>query len=122
MGLLSKILGGSTALLLVVCFVLFGITKIQKKSIINLKSEEEKTREKSELLVIKVREDSLEHLNSIKEMQSVMQQVNNKNKSLERENTQLRKGIRLDLLTVRKRTFSNKYDSVYTIGYKYIDK
>lgn len=122
MGLLSKILGGSTALLLVVCFVLFGITKVQNKSIINLKSEEEKTREKSELLVIKVREDSLEHLNSIKEMQSVMQQVNNKNKSLERENTQLRKGIRLDLLTVRKRTFSNKYDSVYTIGYKYIDK
>jgi hypothetical protein len=49
-------------------------------------------------------------------------QVNNRNKALQSENANLRKGVRLDLLRVRVRRNGTPIDSVYKEGYKYNNK
>lgn len=122
MGLVNKILGGSSALLLGLCFLFFTLNKSARAKVETLRQEvglEKIVKEKS---LAKSKQDSLNFVNTIRELQSVMQQVNNKNKSLEKENVLLRRGIRLDLLTIKQRRNGKNIDSTYTIGYKYINK
>lgn len=122
MGLLSKIFGGSTIILLILVGTLYlSNQKKDKKlqeSLIGLKE----SKKINNSLLNKNLEDSLNHILIVRELQSTIGQMNNLKKSLERENSNLRKGIRLDLLTIRQRRNGKSIDSTYTIGYKYLDK
>lgn len=129
MGLLNKILGISSSLLTIALVVCYTSLQLKNKQVTKLRNflKEEKSLVDSlkESIILenkKTKGDSLNYVNIIRETQSVLVQVNNKNKSLERENNVLRKGIRLDLLTIRQRRNGKSIDSTYTIGYKFLEK
>jgi hypothetical protein len=122
MGLLSKVFAGSTALLLVLVGILYVSTARKGVRINELESDIKKTETIVEMIVTKCNEDSLNHSNQLREMQSVMAQLLNQKKSVERENVNLRKGVRLDLLTIRQRRNGKAIDSTIITGYKYLQK
>lgn len=122
MGLVNKILGGSTALLMIICSILFIKVNNKETEIGNLKQEILLSH--SQIISLQMELDSslMDYTNTIRETQSVLAQVHNKNKSLEKENINLRKGVRLDLLRVRVRRNGKIIDSTYQIAYKYLNK
>ena len=122
MGLLSKIFGGSTLVLLLLAGTLFFSNQNKEKKLNKAIVELKQSKGVVDSLKKKDIYDSLNHTNIVRELQSTIGQMNNLKKSLERENSNLRKGIRLDLLVVRQRRSGKSIDSTYTIGYKYLDK
>ena len=122
MGLINKLLGGSTALLMIICSVLF--IKVQNKDSKINKLEQEVITSNSQIISLQMELDSslINYTNTIRETQSVLAQIHNKNKSLERENLNLRKGVRLDLLTIRVKRNGKSIDSTYQQAYKYLNK
>jgi outer membrane murein-binding lipoprotein Lpp len=124
-----KLLGGTTAVMLLAIVVLTGTVKLKNKKIDNLKQDvatysalTTKLSQNIDSLQARTKEDILNHSDQIKGIQSTIAQVNNKNKALQVENANLRKGVRIDLLKVRVRRNGSAIDSVYTQGYKYSNK
>jgi regulator of replication initiation timing len=124
-----KLLGSSTAIMFVAIVSMLGIIKLKDKKIERLEQDvatysalADKLSENVDSLSTKAKEDNFNHADQIKGIQSVMAQVNNKNKALQAENANLRKGVRLDLLRVRVRRNGTPIDSVYREGYKYNNK
>jgi cell division protein FtsB len=127
--MISKILGGSTVVMGVVIVTLLGTIKFKNNKIEKLQQDvatysalADKLSENLDSLNTKAKEDNFNHADQIKGIQSVMAQVNNRNKALQAENANLRKGVRLDLLRVRVRRNGTPIDSVYREGYKYNNK
>jgi hypothetical protein len=121
-GIVGKILGGSTVVLGIACATMFFTIKVKNSTITDLKDSNKEYRFFAIADKKKIENDSMAFTNIIRETQSVLAQIHNKNKSLEKENSLLRRGIRLDLLTVRERRNGKVIDSVYTQGYKYLNK
>jgi cell division protein FtsB len=124
-----KLLGGSTAIMFVVIVSMLGIIKLKNNKIERLEQDvatysalADKLSENVDSLSTKAKEDNFNHVDQIKSIQSTMAQVNNRNKALQAENANLRKGVRLDLLRVRVRRNGTPIDSVYREGYKYNNK
>jgi regulator of replication initiation timing len=124
-----KLLGGTTAVMLLAIVVLTGTVKLKNKKIDNLKQDvatysalTNKLSQNIDSLQARTKEDGFNHSEQIKGIQSTIAQVNNKNKALQVENANLRKGVRIDLLRVRVRRNGSAIDSVYTQGYKYSNK
>lgn len=122
MGFLSKILGGGAALLMITCSVLFIKVKNKESKIEKLEKEIVVSNSQISSLQMELDSSLKDYNNIIRETQSVLAQVHSKNKSLERENINLRKGIRLDLLTIRVRRNGRSIDSTYQQAYKYLNK
>jgi hypothetical protein len=122
MGLLNKVFSGFTILLCIVSVILTIFVKAQKKMLIEKEAVifELNVLIKSEITKNTI--DSLNRNNLIREIQSVMQQVNIENKSLKKENSDLRKGVRLDLIKIRVRRNGKIIDSTFTQAYKYLNK
>jgi cell division protein FtsB len=127
--MISKILGGSTVVMSVVIVTLLGTIKFKNNKIEKLQQDvatysalADKLSENVDSLSTKVKEDNFNHIDQIKSIQSTVAQVNNRNKALQSENANLRKGVRLDLLRVRVRRNGTPIDSVYKEGYKYNNK
>jgi cell division protein FtsB len=124
-----KLLGSSTAIMFVAIVSMLGIIKLKDKKIERLEQDvatysalADKLSENVDSLSTKAKEDNINHADQIKGIQSVMAQVNNKNKALQAENANLRKGVRLDLLRVRVRRNGSPIDSTFQEGYKYTNK
>jgi cell division protein FtsB len=127
--MISKILGGSTVVMSVVIVTLLGTIKFKNNKIEKLQQDvatysalADKLSENVDSLSTKVKENNFNHIDQIKSIQSTVAQVNNRNKALQSENANLRKGVRLDLLRVRVRRNGTPIDSVYKEGYKYNNK
>jgi cell division protein FtsB len=121
-----KLLGGSTAIMLVAIVSMLGIIKIKNNKIERLEQDvatysalADKLSENVDSLSTKAKEDNFNHADQIKGIQSTIAQVNNRNKALQAENANLRKGVRLDLLRVRVRRNGSPIDSTFQQGYKY---
>lgn len=122
MGLLSNLFKGTTVVLLVLVGIMYIRASSLKKDVETLKEDlviEKLKVEKLDAKLIKTEED---YANTVRELQSVVAQLHNKNKSLEKENILLRRGVRLDLLTVRVRRNGKTIDSTYQQAYKYLNK
>lgn len=122
MGLLSNLFKGTTVVLLVLVGIMYLRASSLKKDVETLKEDlviEKLKVEKLDTKLIKTEED---YANTVRELQSVVAQLHNKNKSLEKENILLRRGVRLDLLTVRVRRNGKAIDSTYQQAYKYLNK
>lgn len=124
-----KILGGTTATMLLAIVILVGVVKFKNKKIDKLKQDvntysvlADKLKENVISLETKGKEDGLNHSDQIKGIQSTIAQINNRNKALQAENANLRKGVRVDLLRVRVRRNGTPIDSTFQEGYKYKNK
>jgi hypothetical protein len=124
-----KLLGSSTAIMLVAIVSMMGIIKLKNNKIERLEQDvatysalADKLSENVDSLSTKAKEDNINHADQIKGIQSTIAQVNNRNKALQAENANLRKGVRLDLLRVRVRRNGSPIDSTFQEGYKYNNK
>jgi cell division protein FtsB len=124
-----KLLGGTTAVMLLAIVALTVTTKLKDNKIDNLKQDvatysalTTKLSQNIDSLQARTKEDMLNHSDQIKSIQSTIAQVNNRNKALQAENANLRKGVRLDLLRVRVRRNGSPIDSTFQEGYKYNNK
>jgi cell division protein FtsB len=124
-----KLLGSSTAIMFVAIVSMLGVIKLKDKKIERLEQDvatysalADKLSENVDSLSTKAKEDNFNHADQIKGIQSTIAQVNNRNKALQAENANLRKGVRLDLLRVRVRRNGSPIDSTFQEGYKYTNK
>jgi hypothetical protein len=122
MGLLNKVLGGSTVLLLIVISLLYLKLGTAKSHVTELKEDLAVEQLQKERALDSLKISTANHNNLVRELQSIIAQMHNKNKSLEKENILLRRGVRLDLLTVRVKRNGKAIDSTYQQAYKYLNK
>lgn len=120
--MIKKVLTGSIVAIFV---TLLGLNKIKSNKIEKLEDKvvyysdlNEKLTTYMFVMTDKMKQDSLNHLEQIKSIQSTIAQMHNKGKLIEKENAQLRRGVRYDLLTIRVRRNGSVIDSVYKENYK----
>jgi hypothetical protein len=102
--------------------ILLGFQKVKNGTLTNdLTSINIKLKE-IEKSNIQLKKDFDFNQEMVEEIQKIILDVNNEKFKIEKENKLLRKGVRLDLLKIRVRRNGKPIDSLYTEGYKYLDK